>query len=111
MKIIWTESALKSLKNIFNYYSANASVEVASRIKDSIIYATRQLSTHSRSGSIEFSLKDFDNQIRYIVKGNYKILYTLQKAAVYILLIFDTRQDPSKLYKNLAKDDFSVNEP
>jgi hypothetical protein len=38
-------------------------------------------------------------KIRYLIEGNYKILYQINasRGLIEILAVFDTRQDPSKM--------------
>ncbi|NBC58667.1 MAG: type II toxin-antitoxin system RelE/ParE family toxin [Bacteroidetes bacterium] len=43
MKIIWTDFAIDSLKEIFDYYSENATKNVAHKIKKQILASTKQL--------------------------------------------------------------------
>lgn len=97
MKIIWSNFASESLKEIYLYHKAVASESVAKRLKSSIFNATRQLIEHPLSGQIEETLVTLEQGHRYLVKGNYKITYRKVKEGVLITDIFDTRQDPIKI--------------
>lgn len=48
-------------------------------------------------GPIEDNLKHLNLQHRYLVQGNYKIIYRIKGKVIYVTDIFDTRQDPKKM--------------
>ena len=97
MKIIWTDFASTSLSEIYKYYKEAASENVAQRIKLKIFGATRQLIKHPLSGQIEITLQKLDEDHRYLVEGNYKIIYKWIKEGILVTDVFDTRQDPVKI--------------
>jgi len=100
MKIFWTEFASQSLFEIFHYYKDAAGVTVANRIKTRIFIATRQLSKQPESGQIEITLQRLNEGHRYLVCGNYKIIYKRIDHNILITDIFDTRQDPIKITRS-----------
>lgn len=55
MKIIWTDFAIKNLKDIFKYYSEEASKKVAHKIKNHLLDTTKQLIHNPGSGQQELS--------------------------------------------------------
>jgi len=97
MKVIWSDFAISSLYDIFKYYKETANESVAKRIKSRIFAATRQLKQHPESGQIEPNLIQLDESHRYLVEGNYKIIYKRIPEGVLITDVFDTRQDPIKM--------------
>ena len=97
MKIIWSRFASDTLKEIFNYHKTVASKEIAQNIKANIFSATKQLKTHPSAGQIENSLKQLGEEHRYLVRGNYKIIYKKVKEGILITDVFDARQDPVKI--------------
>ncbi len=84
MEVLITAPAEKSLQGIFRFYVDQASEEVASRIVNRIVdrYLTELKQSH-----------------RYIIEGNYKIIYLLGLDKVIITDVFDTRQDPDEMIK------------
>ena len=98
-KVIWTDPAKFYLKEIYIYHKKVASVRVASSIKNKIIQASKSLKTIERRGQEEELLKDRKEEYRYLVVGNYKIIYMLASNAVFITDVFDCRQSPEKLPK------------
>ena len=97
MKIIWADFAIEMLLEIYNYYKENASPSIARKIKTEIFTATKQLKKHPDSGQIELNLEKLKEGHRYLVKGNYKIIYKDVPGGLLITDVFDTRQDPIKL--------------
>lgn len=97
MKIIWSNFASESLKEIYLYHKEVASESVAKKLKSKIFNATAQLIKHPLSGQVEDTLATLEQGHRYLVKGNYKIVYRRIKEGILITDIFDTRQDPIKI--------------
>ena len=60
---------------IYQYYKEKAGYTVAQRIKSNIFKSTRQLTKHPASGQIELTLENLGEEHRYLVEGNYKIIY------------------------------------
>ena len=97
MKIIWTLPAKFRLKEIYVYYKHNTSVSVAKKLKKEIFETTGSLKHHPEIGQIEALLKRKKFEYKYLVKGNYKIIYRIEKEEIYIIDVFDCRQNPQKI--------------
>ncbi len=97
MKIIWSDFSSGILFDIFTYYKENTSMTVARKIKSNIFKSTKQLIKHPDPGQIEENLEHLGQVHRYLVEGNYKIVYRQVKEGILITDIFDTRQDPVKI--------------
>jgi plasmid stabilization system protein ParE len=96
MKVIWSDFAIRMIKEIYFYHKRKASIKIAHRIKKDIFSTTKQLHNHPFSGSEEKVLKKLNQNHRYLVKGNYKIIYKTVKEGLLITDVFDTRQNPDK---------------
>ena len=75
MKIIWSSFASESLKEIYLYHKEVAGKSIVKRLKTNIFNTTKQLIKHPLSGQIEETLATLEQGHRYLVKGNYKIIY------------------------------------
>ena len=95
--VLWSDSAISELQAIHDYYLTTASFKVAYKIVNSIVDRSLLLSENPRMGQIEELLKHRKDEIRYLVEGNYKIVYTIKGHIVLIASVFDCRQDPKKL--------------
>lgn len=97
MKILWSDFSIEMLLEIYTYYKEKASPAIARKIRRDILNATNQLKKHPDSGQIELNLEKLNEGHRYLVKGNYKIIYKEIPEGLLFTDVFDTRQDPIKL--------------
>lgn len=99
MQVQLTVFANQQLKEIHNYYSATVSVKVASEIINRIFDSIETLERLPTIGTTENSLKKLGYRHRFIVSGNYKIIFCEIEGVIFVTDIFDARQDPSKILK------------
>ncbi len=80
-------------------FIAENSPPAAQRIVEAMLARAKQLEAFPESGARQETLKDKGKEYRYLVEGNYKIIYSYQHEtqAVYIEVIFDARYNPDKL--------------
>jgi plasmid stabilization system protein ParE len=97
MKIIWSGFASKMLYEIYEYYEKAAGKAIASRIKSNIFHATQQLREQKYLGHTDLVLEKLKEGHRFLVTGNYKIVYKIVKEGILITDVFDVRQDPNKI--------------
>ena len=100
MRIIWTAFAIDTLKSIVEYHKEVASLKVAGKIRKEIFSSTRHLLKYPHSGQTELLLTDLNENYRYILSGNYKVIYKVNKNDIVITDIFDTRQNPTKINRS-----------
>ncbi|MDN3596128.1 type II toxin-antitoxin system RelE/ParE family toxin [Zunongwangia endophytica] len=97
VEIIWSDFAINSLKEIYDYYKSNVHLRIAKKIKSEILQTTNQLKTSPELGQIEFYLEELNRSHRYIISGNYKIIYRIKGNQVLINDVFDVRRNPDKM--------------
>lgn len=97
MKIIWTDFAIENLKSIFEYYAIKANKKVAHKIRKQILDSTKKLIQNPESGQLESYLEKLNQQHRYILVSNYKIIYKIDNNHILINDVFDVRQNPIKM--------------
>lgn len=97
MKILWTDFASNELEDIFKYYKENVNLQIAKKIKSGIFSKINQLKKMPQSGTIDPHLKKLEEGHRYLVQGNYKIVYKEMSEGILITDIFDSRRNPSKI--------------
>lgn len=105
MKIVWSTFASETLRDIYLYYKKVAGEKIAKRIKNDIFIATRQLKNHPESGQVENSLIRMNEGHRYLVNGNFKVIYKEVIEGILITDVFDTRQNPEKMNNPERKTD------
>ena len=100
-QVVWSEFAESQLDEIYCYYSKNISIQIAKKLTNNILLATQKLEYTPRLGQKEPLLENRVQNYRYLIHTNYKIIYSINNEIVYIHDIFDTRQNPIKLNRNI----------
>ena len=78
-EIIWSSHAENELDSIFNYYSEFASVRVAKKLIQDILAEPNKLLLNPEISQREELLLDRENEYRYLVCKNYKIIYRYKR--------------------------------
>ncbi len=99
LRVAWTDNAKFRLETIFFYYKEKAGLAVARQITSQIIAKVDSLANQPNMGRIEELLQDRQNSYRYIVHGNYKIIYWIEDRYIKIASVFDCRQNPQRIKK------------
>jgi toxin ParE1/3/4 len=101
LEVFWSQFAEDKLQDIFSYYKFRAGSKTASKIVDEIVDSTILLEQYPQSGVLEAFLTDRYYEFRYLISGNYKIIYYINAELnrVVIANVFDTRQNPTKLFE------------
>ncbi len=99
--VYWTSFAENKLDDIYNFYEVNASISVAQKLVNGILDKTIKLSKNPYIGQKEILLAKRKQKFRYLVFKKYKIIYwvNLDKNRIEIFNIFDTRQNPTRIYE------------
>ncbi len=97
VKVLWSDTSLVQLQEIFDYYSIKASHSVARKIVKGIIKKSILLESNPLIGVKEPLLLDRPFEYRFIVENNYKIIYRFNDNIARIVSVFDCRQNPQKL--------------
>ncbi len=100
-EITWTDFTEKQLDLIFDYYLVEAGYGVAREIIQSLVSRGEILKSFPETGQIESTLYSLPNEFRYLVDGNYKIIYHLADNLAVMIDVFDTRRDPKKIKRGL----------
>lgn len=99
IEVSWTRPALQRLDDIYDELVFRAkSVDPAIRIMDAIFDRTDQLKTFPESGPQEPLLQKIGQDSRYLVEGNYKIIYEYHPIHKMVIItdVFDIRQYPGQ---------------
>ena len=98
LEVIWSDLAKSELANIFKYYSEVAGHRVASRIVKRIVAKADRILKHNPNiGSIETLLKERKYEYRYLISGNYKLIYRRGLSFVIVVSVFDCRRNPDNI--------------
>lgn len=99
VKVLWTDSALSQLEDIYDYYKLNASTRIAKKLVKTLVEETIVLESNPLIGVKEPLLSEKHYEYRFLVKNNYKIIYRFNENLIRIISVFDCRQNPKKLEK------------
>ena len=94
-RVVWSDQAFKDLQEIHQRISEH-SFESAQNQVNNILNREHQLETYPLSGTVQ-TTQTLTTQYRYLVEGNFKIIYQIQQQTVFVDTVFDTRQDPSEM--------------
>ncbi len=102
-KVIWTSRARWQLREITDYLRREADTGAAKKIRGRIVARPKILAANPHAGQREESLADMPVEFRYLVEGNYKIVYYATDEKVFVVTVFDCRRDPSRLQDEVPK--------
>lgn len=91
IRVEWTEKSESHLLAIFNYHSQFSKSRALKLIKsikakgDSIVF------------SKQYQVDEYNKNCRRMIFEDYKILFSEEDNIVYIIAVFPTKNDPSKL--------------
>lgn len=99
MRIVWSDVAKANVKKIHSYYQEVAGKKVAQSITRKIIKKPRVLTKQPEIGQVEENPVVAGRWFRYLVEGNYKIVYKVyaEDKQILIATVFDTRENPTRL--------------
>ncbi|QXP59223.1 type II toxin-antitoxin system RelE/ParE family toxin [Olleya sp. HaHaR_3_96] len=97
MKIVWTDFAIRNLKDIFDYYAIEVNKKLAHKIRKQILKSSKQLLKNPNSGPIEPNLTILNKNHKYLISEHYKLIYRIVGNEIIINDVFDTRQNPNKM--------------
>ena len=95
--IIWSISAEKNLKKVYRFYNKTSTKEVADKILVEIFQSVKSTNFGEKIFQVEESLKNLNQQHRYIVCRHCKIIFFESENKIIISHVFKTRQNPKKL--------------
>ena len=97
VRIEWSDLSERQLKDIFDYYSFEASPGIARKIINRIVDRVSILEKGLLAGQKEELLSEYPEDFRYLVVNNYKIIYWKKDYLITIASVFDSRQNPEKI--------------
>jgi len=97
MIILYTAWSKNQLREIYNYYKEIGAPKKGQKIRISIHKKALQLKDFPLLGREEEILSSLGQGHRYVVEGQYKIIYRIIEDTIYITDIFDTRRNPEAM--------------
>ncbi len=100
--IKWSAISERQLREIFKYYSTEANQVITRKVIAGIINRVSILKNNPLAGHKEELLSNYPEEFRYLVEGNYKIIYWITNNIITVASVFDCRQNPEKM-KNISE--------
>ena len=98
--VFWTTRATKDLEKTTKFYiklyGGKKALEIATELRKHTEILERADIDTTRAGSIDESFSHLKYTYRKLTKEHCKITYREGKTKIYIVRIFDTRQNPNK---------------
>jgi len=95
-EIKWNDKAEESLRQILEFYLVqNGSAEYSLKLHNEIIIGIEVLKKFPNAGK-QINYKD----IYELVFARNSVFYRIEQSTIFILLVWDNRQNPEKLSKN-----------
>lgn len=91
-QVIWANAAFDDLLEIEEFIGQPK----ADKIIENIMSRARQLSQFPELGAVQ-EMPSHRRKYRFVVEGNYKIIYCFEQSIVQICAVFDSRRDPKHL--------------
>jgi toxin ParE1/3/4 len=88
--------ALIQLEDLEDYIALDSEV-AARKVVAKILKATSKLQSNPHISQVEELLKGREFEYHYWVVDNHKLIYRIENKTVYIIAVFDTRRNPSKM--------------
>ena len=100
-RVIWSDFAVGQLEQIFQFFTEKADDHIARSIVLELLSTSEKLIEHPELGPREITVIHLGTTYRYLVQGNYKIIYSVdeQSKVIRISDVFDVRQSPEKLFR------------
>jgi plasmid stabilization system protein ParE len=107
MKLIFAPEVKEDMDNIYYFY-AQYNQPYAVELYNRFIEEAENLLKFPKMAQIEDLLSEYPEKYRsLVVQNNYKLVYFVENDTINIVAVFDCRQNPEKLKKDIAK--FSEN--
>ena len=97
VKVEWSILASTRIQEVYDYLFDVAGERTARKITGKIENHVKKLSANPRVGQKEVMLEGEKIEYRYLVEGNYKIIYRIEDDNVTISTLFDCRQNPERM--------------
>lgn len=97
VEVIWLPRAIRRVREIHSYYKLK-SQKAGDKLIQDIKETTGNLSQFPEIGALEPALSDVSISYRYLlVRSIYKIIYFVENNTVYIVTVWDCRQEKNHI--------------
>ena len=102
MKLFWLKTAEEDLDMLFRFYERNYSLTRAKKMYNSIFDRVDSLVSFPELGFVEQELSSAEEKFRALIVLQYfKLIYIIRDDSIYIVTLWDCRQDIKQLAKRI----------
>ena len=98
--VFWTTRATKDLEKVTRFYmglyGASKARIYATELRKSTDILERENIDLSKVGALDDAFTHLKHNYRKLIKGDIKITYRIGRTKIYVVRVFDTRQNPNK---------------
>ncbi len=98
--LIWTKRSFSDLQKIFNFNTKIFGINYSKKVIEGIILKAEVLEKptfdYTKIGEVDNDFKYLKREYRKLIEGHCKISYRIGNSKIYIVRVFDTRQNPNK---------------
>ncbi|MCI7390019.1 type II toxin-antitoxin system RelE/ParE family toxin, partial [Butyricimonas virosa] len=103
MEIIWTKKAIESFKELAFYLNSSFGKDIAVSIVGKVTRRATDLLRNPLLGKVYESSNLLKYEFRFfVINKQTKVFYFIQGEFVYIVLVFDVRQDIRRIHEMLS---------
>jgi addiction module RelE/StbE family toxin len=93
MKVVWTATAKKSLREVYDYIHLDSPI-AAQKVRDELIAAANQIAEYPEKYQHDEYYVSESRNIRRMFKWSYRIVYEIKENHVVILAVIHTSKAP-----------------
>lgn len=94
--VVFSDLAITDLSNIVQYIAEKESHERAKYVERKLLKTAKYLENFPNGYAKDEYASTSEHIVRFIMKWNYKLVYTVNEETVYVVGIFHTSQNPYK---------------
>jgi len=98
--VVWTSRATKDLEktaqSYIDFYGKEKALQLLTEIRKSTEILEKPNGKFAKIGAIDESFAHLKRKYRKLISHNCKITYRIGEQYIYIIRVFDTRQNPTK---------------
>ncbi|WP_010179778.1 type II toxin-antitoxin system RelE/ParE family toxin [Aquimarina agarilytica] len=98
--VVWTKRASKDLEKVTKFnlklYGADKALKIATNLRESTDILESSVINVTEYGQVDGAFLHLKYDYRKLISNHCKITYRVGRENIYIVRVFDTRQNPSK---------------
>ncbi len=98
--VVWTHRATKDLEKVTKFnlklYGKSKALEISTNLRKSTEILESTSLDVTQYGQIDETFQHLKHEYRKLINNHCKITYRIGNSSIYVVRVFDTRQNPNK---------------